>query len=631
MKLNRNALFARLVTCVLTTAGANAFAAGISTNTLLVNPATTDDLARTQVQQGVTRLRKTDEAQSNEQSDVKVFPGTTKALFIEMRSSSLNGVKPLDRMQDACSAINLSQAADGSVTAAKAGPEAWVTDNKGNEYRNANQPYLIPINSNLMLFTFNYQANGGNNNTIRYGKILDANCNEVAITDGKGNKQKQVELIAKNNDDCSMQEDGGGADTRVLPDGSTRVVMWAGCNGNGQDKGWLNTVDVTCNGTTSCKIAKQFDVALAQREERSRGKCTMSSADPDTAICTWTEGNNQPQRDGSWIAAVNVAKAGTQGAAAQDRILWKKQIEGQKNVANQGNNGKAKTYSVRTKSDRVLAVDAQGNITKTDMLFVSTGDLIGNNNNNRKGGRYVDARLGVAQATKTGLTWVVPMQSVLNQMEGIDYTHLKMTAVLVQDGANAVPAITFLQGSQNGGGLYAPDLKILALDQANQKFVDYGTHSVTGASYDRHLYANYLGNNPGVQGRNFSGAQFIANPFLGQNNNTSKFLLLHALTGKDPANIAKPELKQSTYLPVTQLESTGPATASKRGLNGSGGGQFATLEGASAAGVSSSVGGVLGGGCSIATTGSGNLKMMLVLAGIALFRLRRRADEKKKV
>ena len=143
---------------------------------------------------------------------------------------------------------------------------------------------------------------------------------------------------------------------------------------------------------------------------------------------------------------------------------------------------------------------------------MQTSLLRGNNTNNRKGGRYLAMFLGVATATKAGLTWDVPLTDVTNQMLGIDATHLTEAFALVQDGAKLVPAMTFLQGSQNGGGAAPADLKILGVDLAAKKFVDYGTHAA-GGSYDRHLYSNYLGGNPGNQGRNFAGAQFVKNPF----------------------------------------------------------------------------------------------------------------------
>ena len=149
--------------------------------------------------------------------------------------------------------------------------------------------------------------------------------------------------------------------------------------------------------------------------------------------------------------------------------------------------------------------------------------------------------LGVATATKAGLTWDIPLTDVTNQMLGIDATHLTEAFGLVQDGAKMLPAMTFDQGSQNGSGTVKADVKILAADLTAKKFVDYGTQKL-GGYYDRHLYSNYLGGNPGNQGRNFSGAQLVKNPFATAASDP-QFLMLHAMTGKDPADVMNPEIK----------------------------------------------------------------------------------------
>jgi hypothetical protein len=165
-------------------------------------------------------------------------------------------------------------------------------------------------------------------------------------------------------------------------------------------------------------------------------------------------------------------------------------------------------------------------------------------------------------------------------MLGVDATHLTMAHALIQDDTKTVPAMTFLQGSQNGAGATPPDLKVLGVDFASQKFVDYGTHPA-GGMYDRHLYSNYLGGNPGNQGRNFAGAQFIRNPYFGVNGNQDKYLLMHALTGKATEDVATPEVKPSSFLSIVAMHNPkvapppppGMPANSPPGQNGSGGGQ----------------------------------------------------------
>jgi MYXO-CTERM domain-containing protein len=376
-----------------------------------------------------------------------------------------------------------------------------------------------------------------------------------------------------------MHQSGEGpCDIATDAAGQTHLTCWAGCNGNGQDDGWLNDLTVKCTNdasgnATGCQILKNFDVSLCKREERSRGRCSIADADTNTAICTWTEGNDQPQTDGTWIAAVDISAGGQQGESAQTRVLWKKQIEGEKRIEG------VRTYSVRANSSRILTENPDGSLSRSIQLFVSTDDLRGNNTDNRKGGRYLGQNLGVVEATKDGLKWVVNMTPISDMMLGVDATHLTMAHALIQDDTKTVPTMTFLQGSQNGAGATPPDLKVLGVDFTSQKFVDYGTHPA-GGMYDRHLYSNYLGGNPGNQGRNFAGAQFIKNPFFGVNGNADKYLMMHALTGKATEDVDKPEVKPSSFLSIVPMHNPKiapppppgmPANAS--GMNGSGGGQ----------------------------------------------------------
>ena len=63
------------------------------------------------------------------------------------------------------------------------------------------------------------------------------------------------------------------------------------------------------------------------------------------------------------------------------------------------------------------------------------------------------------------------------------------------------------------------------------------------APYDRHMYPNYLGHNPGNQGRNFSASVMIESPFAGKASSTGivskdRYLMISATTGKDPLETA---------------------------------------------------------------------------------------------
>jgi hypothetical protein len=470
-----------------------------------------------------------------------------------MRTGALStGETPVHRMQAACTPFELTQdPGTGAIAMERRPGEKFITDNDGNEYRNANKPQLMPINNGKnMLVMFNYQPNN-TMDTRRYAKVLDQSCNLIPVTNGNGETRKQVLIMAKNNDDCDMHQTGEGpCDIQTDASGTTALVCWAGCNGNGRDDGWLNHVTVGCDlgadgYATTCQIRKDFDLSLCRREERSRGRCTVADEDVNTAICTWTEGNNQPQRDGTWIAAVDIGPGGEMGEEADSRLIWKEMIDGDKETS------EYRTYSVRAMSTRILKQRPDGTLERTNMLFFRSGDLQGQNRDDRKGGTYRAFQMGVIRATREGMEWVMPLKDTTSMLLGIDGTHLTMCgAVFGED--TLMPGFTLVQGSHNGGGVTEPIAKAIGWDEATNKFIDLGTHRV-GGSYDRHLYSNYLGNNPGNQGRNFAGCQMIRNPFAGQNGNLTQYFIAHALTGKDPSEIDRAELKPSSYLTLLPI------------------------------------------------------------------------------
>jgi uncharacterized protein (TIGR03382 family) len=435
----------------------------------------------------------------------------------------------------------------------------------------------------------------------------------------------QTLLFAKNNDDASMCEDAKCSDTIVTAPGKARIVGWRGANGNGRDDGWVSIHDITCDaGLTSCTLAKIADLSLCPREERSHGAVTFGT-DPNTVIATWTEGNTQPQRDGTWIAAVNVG-AGENGANAQSRLLWKKQVEGRKDSPSG-----IRTYSMRAMQSRILKTDAAtGKLVATDQLIWRSGDLRGNNNGNGKGGTYYHSQMGVIEATAAGMKYVGPggvltdtktLVDVAPTLLGLDGTHLGMAFAMFGTTNALVPGITFLSGSHTGGGASA-QVRSVTYDAATAKFADAGMSPI--APYDRHLYPNYLGNNPGNQGRNYANGKMIANPFVGTANNNDAHLMIFATTGKDPVDMLKPELKLSAYisiLPITQTPvasqpggGTGTGTGDGTG-DGTGGETPPGEDPADEAGTAL-------GGCS--TTGSTGGLATFLLIGLAAFIRRRR-------
>ncbi|MBA3541666.1 MAG: hypothetical protein H0T79_18780 [Deltaproteobacteria bacterium] len=501
------------------------------------------------------RLRRTDEEQAGAEMPHLAFFGDNKSgIYFEMRSGELNGALPNRRIQLAAVPFSLTQADDGSVKAVGDMTLArFVTNNNGNEYRNANHPIAYAINEgNTICAEYNYQPNNGND-TKRYIQCFDKAGATVLA---------QTQIYAKNNDDCSMNQDATSTTLVSSAAGKNRMVAWRGCNGDGQDDGWLQSFQVNCTaGGADCSFKAEFDVSLAPREERTHGFCSVAASEPNTAICSWTEGNNQPQRDGTWLAAVDISPGQT-GANKQSSILWKKQIEGRKG------DGQLRTYSMRGMHMRVLTVDPTTKaLVPSDQIIWRSGDVRGNNNtNNGKGGTYYGNQMAVMKVGAAGMSYTLPMTNVADKLLGLDGTHLGMGAALFGTTDKLVPGIVFLSGSQTGGG-YAAKLRAVSVDTATSTIADLGGYSI--APYDRHLYPNYLGNNPGNQGRNYSGTQMIANPFLGQApvaNPAAKskdaYLMITTTTGKDPADMMRPELKLSSYisvLPIAQAPAEVPA------------------------------------------------------------------------
>jgi hypothetical protein len=600
---------------------------------LKVNGPSDNDRARVQDD---GQLRKTDEEFTNEQGVVKFFAGGTRGLYVEMRSSDLQPVgsapvpvpNPVDsgqpgRMQGACTPIALNQGADGTITLTELPGEKWISNNEANEYRAFNKPEIMTINGGKnMLLMYNWQPRfeedgiTENSDTRRYAKVLDQDCNDVPVYDSTGTLRDVVEIMAKEDDDCDMHQSGEGpCDHGGAAAGSDHLICWAGCNGNGADDGWANDISVTCQNdaggqATSCTITKNFDISLAKREERSRGRCSVSDDDTSLAVCTWTEGNSQPQRDGVWIAGIDISPTGQVGDDPQTRILWKEQIDGTKELGSE-----RKTYSVRAMHTRLLEQGPDGNLRRSSTLFFRSGDLEGRNRNNEKGGTYRGMQISALRATRDGVEYITPKTNANDMVIGFDSTHLTMCGVVFNLDGTIVPGFTLLNGSHNGGGVQEPQLKKIGYNSSTGEWIDLGNTS-TGGSYDRHLYANFLGVNPGNQGRNFAGCTLLKNPFFGQNGSTVQYFVAHAMTGKAPSDVTDASLKPSSYVSLLAVADTASSS------DGGGGGGSGSGSGSGSGGSPNQIG-----GCSSSRNAAG----FLMLMAIALWVTRRPALARKEL
>jgi uncharacterized protein (TIGR03382 family) len=496
--------------------------------------------------------------------------------------------------------FTLAQATDGSVEAKPSLASArFVTNNKGNEYRNSHAGVAFPIdNGAAVCAEYNYQpANQGD--TKRYIQCFNA---------AGATLMPQTEIFAKTNDDCNMAEN---RPKFIDKSGATeRFVTYRGCNGNGRDDGWVSVTSVTktANGYTA---KREYDLSVIAQEERSRGECVIGT-DKTFALCTGTQGNTQPQREGTYLFAVDLTPGKFTGQNQQGALLWRKQVGGRQQV-----NG-VTTYAMRAMIVPVLAADGSN----TDMVFYRHGAVQGNNNDNRKGGQYVENMLAVVKATRAGMSYVTPMSGqAFTSLLSIDGTHNLNTAVLVGAGNDLKPALLVHNGRHTGGNGEST-IRAVGWEQTGNAFKSIAT--LSGPPADRHLYSNYLGNNPGNQGRNHTTATFMPNPFFGQAGNNDKHLVLYATSGK--GDVMDPAVKLAGYLSVIPVSSGPAAVAPTTGGAGTGGGTgggtgTGTSGGTADDGSTDDGSDATLGGCS--TGGSAGLATFLLI-GLAAFIRRRR-------
>ncbi len=483
------------------------------------------------------RLRRTDEEQpGNEMPSAAMFKNKKGLYFVA--TGEINGIKANRRIQGGMIPFTLVNEG-GTIQALPDATKAkFITDNNGNEYRqfNASKVSVVEVGGKqYAVVRYNFQPQG-TNDTKRYLQIFDEDGNQML---------GQTEFFAKNNDDASMSQDGSDAVFGPGPDAdSLMMYSYEGANGNGRDDGWVNATLIKITGTTAT-AQRKWDVSVCPREERSRGTVRLS-ADKKALIVSWTEGNTQPQRDGVWMAGLDLTKPAN-GADQQQVIAWKQQIDGRNDKDG------IRTYSMRMKMEQLVKPDGTGD----DRYFISYGRLRGNNNTNGKGGTYYEQMTGVVNAGLAGVTFEQPLRDIgQDAMLGIDGTHLGAAFGMFGTQGSAVAGIAYLSGNHFGGSTKS-SIRVVTMDGAS--FKNAGT--LVGGPHDRHLYPNYLGNNPGNQGRNHSHGQVIDNPFLAEGH-TATQLLVYATTAKDTGDaggattsqLMNPEIKLAAWLSIIPVQ-----------------------------------------------------------------------------
>jgi MYXO-CTERM domain-containing protein len=506
----------------------------------------TTDLAETRTIQTpngpVEVLEMDDQEQTTEQAILKFSPDGTRALYVRMTTAPIMTAageqSPNNNMQCAVSVLDLGlDTTNGGFTVARPTTgtgmyDRFLTDNDGNEYRNCNRPGLVTINGGaLVAFYYNYQPNNSSN-TERWVQVLRWDGTAVTIRDANGNQRTQVSVQQKDNDDCSSGQDGADADVYYDAGGMTKVAAGGGCNGNGRDNSWIFAHQIACTGgpgAEDCTVTKLFDLTLGEREERGRVRCSVGGTDRALALCTWTEGNNRPARDGAYMAAIDLSDGGELGEEADSRLLWKQKIDQYQEMIV---NGEPREYiAMRTNHGRLLQNLPDGSIIPSNQVIVTYGLNRGGDNNNKKGGRTDYVMAAVYEITREGYTEIMPKTNIQPLLLGLDNTHVHMQHSMFGKGDEMLPGFSFVMGDHPGGAARDSELRTIAFDPVTRSMINLGQHGLDRAQ-DRHLYSNYLGNNPGEQGRNFATCELVKSPYSDMPNNHVTWFQACALTGK---------------------------------------------------------------------------------------------------
>lgn len=598
--------------------------------TFLIQQADPQDTAPTRERNGILELRPKDEEHTNEMATCAVSAVDNTKLVCAMMSTgqlaSLAGPNAgaqiqVGNIQGACMPATIVQD-DTTVSGISIQPDvanfAYVSQRNSEDNRAYHHPEIQALPNGMFAITANHQRAGANN-TERYIQVVDAACNLQTLTaSGPGVQVRgsgpglpdnsSVRIMAKNNDNCSGRQAGGGADSFIDANGVWNSVSAELCNGNGRDDGWYNHLQVAAGAPGQpVAITKVGDTSFITREERSRGSCealdSTGNGQEDMAFCCGTEGNSQPQREGVWCAGIDIASGD---------LLFRER------VAYRGETAEGlRTYAMRMK----MLAEKDVNGADTGRVLLQYQMHRGNNNTNKKGG-YDDAvMLAVAQPNRQGTN--VQQISDLTSMvitARTEFTHATMFQTFTGSATAPQPTFAFLAGNHNANNISA---KALNVTLQGGKAFDSGVTNM-GAPYDHQKYSKYLGNNPNNQGRDYSQCQAIANPFADLPGKTQGVPVINmcAMNGKFTSDGTQPQIKPDFLIEAwTSLQAAapppGPAPAPGVELP-----NVPTPEGGENTGGNPE--GQSVGGCSV-SNGSMGSSAMFLLFGLALALRRRRS------
>jgi hypothetical protein len=442
-----------------------------------------------------------------------------------------------------------------------------VTNNNGNEYRNANHTAAIPIlNGQYAALIYNYQPNS---DTEQYVTVVDGNCQTV---------MQQTKIIGKNNDNLC---ETGQNHIAVISDSAnqTKIVEVCGGNGNGNDDSWIlnGTFTAAGNGVT---YRTTGDAVTTNQEERSRPDVIRDKNDPNIVYVALTSGNTQPPNDGIKMYAFNVG-------GNQPQKLWSSTIE----EIDDQTNGRQRSVQV------TMTQLADGSAA---LNWYRVGQRT------RRGKGRVEGVSQVVQLSAQGAQPVGQPASYNDLMPGGDATH--RAQMPLGNGSFA------LLSSSINGNPGAPSTLQVVCSQGGA--LSTGPKMSLQAAIDNGHIPQIYGNNPNNQGRGFPTGQMVMNMATQQ-----PVFLIPATTRRMDPNTNVPEDKlafEMIAIPSTDLACANDPAGPSVAWNGNTAGAGITMPNP---GVTGGDGGVGGLGCQVGSSSS----LLLVLAGLIAARRRRKA------
>ena len=528
-------------------------------DTVLIQKADPADSASTEVRLGESILAEDRYEHTMEQGTFACDPvDKDTCVFVVMSTGKLDSGSNIEtgKVQGACFPAKMVQGENGPSLEKDVDNAKYITQREASNYRTFHHPGAYAIGQGLFAITANWRyGRNGNNNTNRFLQVVDSQCNLMELTGNEGNLQEvyagtairlyeefpedsgrytSAMIMAIENDNCSMQQSGGGASIHFHKEGDyagkISYVASEGCNGNGEDDAWRNHVILTIGpDAKSVDVQKIGHQSYIPEEERSRGRCEQidtsgQGGEPDLDVCCGTEGDNQPQEDGVWCAGFDHNTG---------ELLWRELVAHMANLIGQD------TYASRIKI--VLIKDIQLN--PTNVLALQWNDHVGRNNGDRKGGWDLGNKAAIARPDRVGLNMGEPMEFRQHVDEAeADMTHAVAFQTFMEecrgDNDELLPVLSLLTGSINGtasvNGMGDANAVVINLCIHPNNTLSFAGTTELNAPYDTAWYSKSCGGNPRNQGRNFTKCEMVPNPFMNEEGPTEGIPVINVcvLTGK---------------------------------------------------------------------------------------------------